>query len=182
MGCGRALLPFTTMTFETRRFGQPPFQQALISTGGGPEDFPRAARSRSEPIRENRLYEARNPLGIKALTSDLGHFLGHLSHSHSPARIISGGAWLDDHQVCILSNRDRAELLVFAQVDRPLQRGDLDRLRTRKTGLHWQFGFAPITESGQCVSRARGIGAGEQPPSGGEGAFQFQADDTPLMR
>jgi hypothetical protein len=90
------------------------------------------------------------------LTTDLGHFLGHLSHSHSPTLIIPGGAWLDDHQVCILSNRDRAELLVFAQVDRPLQRDDLDRLRTRKTVLHWQFGFAPITESGQSVSQAVG--------------------------
>src|SRR5260370_27383437 len=32
MGCGRALLPVTTMTFETQGFGQP-----VISTGGGPD-------------------------------------------------------------------------------------------------------------------------------------------------
>ena len=58
---------------------------------------------------------------------------------------------------------------VFAQVDGPLQLGDIEGVSSaRKTGLHWQFGFAPITESGQRVSRARGIGAGEQPPSGGE--------------
>src|SRR2546422_6859938 len=115
MGCGRALLPVTTMTFETRRFGQRPISTDVHFDRRWPEDFPCAARSRSEPIRENQFHEARNPVGIKALTPDLGHFLGHLSHFHSPARIISGGAWLDDHQVCILSNRDRAELLVFAQ-------------------------------------------------------------------
>jgi hypothetical protein len=28
--------------------------------------------------------------------------------------IISGGEWLDNHQVRVLSNRDRADLLVFA--------------------------------------------------------------------
>ena len=158
-------MPVTTMTFETRRFGQRPIVTDVDLDWRWAGGLPCAARSRSEPIRENQLNKTGNPVGVKSLISDLGHFLGHLSHSHSPARIVSGGAWLDDHQVCILSNGDRTELLVFAQVDRPLQRGDLDRLRTRKTGLHWQFGFAPITESGQRVSRARGIGAGEQPPS-----------------
>jgi len=58
-----------------------------------------------------------NPVGIKSLIADLVHPLGPLSHSHSPVHIISGGAWLDDYQVRVLSKRDRADLLVFAQVD-----------------------------------------------------------------
>jgi hypothetical protein len=41
-------------------------------------------------------------------------------------------AWLDVQQVRVLSNRDRADLFVFAQVDRPIQRGDLDRLPGEK--------------------------------------------------
>ena len=65
--------------------------------------------------------------------------------------------------------------LSLTHINGAVQGGDLDRLDGRESGLHQQFDFALIAESGKHVAAAGGIGAGEQQSSGSdEGALQFQ--------
>src|SRR6266705_6552954 len=118
MGCGRALLPVITMTFETRRFGQRPISTDVHF------DWRWAGR-----------LSLRRPLTVRtnpAKSALRGQEPSRNKSAHPRSWALS---WAPQPFPFTGAHNIRWGMLVFAQVDGPLQRGDLDRLRTRKTGL-----------------------------------------------
>src|ERR1041384_6544061 len=75
---------------------------------------------------------------------------------------------LDHDEVGVLADRDAADPVLAAEVDRAVERRDLDRLDRREPGLDEELDLALVAEAGDDAAVAGRVRAGDQEATGGD--------------
>jgi hypothetical protein len=100
-----------------------------------------------------------------------------------PKRFVRGRITLDDHEISVLADRDRADLTLAAEKDRTVQSRNLNGLHARKSRLDQQLDLAVIGESRDRSKQADRVGSRHQESTASdEGALEFHVSTQQLVR
>ena len=76
------------------------------------------------------------------------------------------GIALNHHEVGLLAHRNGADAIRPAEVRRPVQRADLDRLQRRQTALNEQLSLTLVGVAGDHAAGPRRVRARQEQPAG----------------